>query len=176
MKSKEYLDTSWIDFQEEIYDWDLLNNKAKKVVDKVLEECEELLTNNKLKEKDYHKFLSNYAGFFLAESDDSYQVISKLKLGTDYETDFVVIYEGFTAGILYEIIEIDAPHTKPFTKNGQPSFKLTNSIQQILNWERWLQDNRRQFSDHDLPFSTCPSDTRIDRVSSGSFQYLLDVT
>lgn len=132
--------------EDECFNWDLLNREERKFVHKVLREWKTLLANRKLKEDDYHKFLSDHAGFFLAESDESYRVISKLKLGSDYETDFVVITEGFSKGIFYELIEIESPHSKPFTKNGKPSSKLTYSIQQIMNWQRWIQDNRSQLS------------------------------
>jgi len=157
---KDFSDPNWIVSEDKIYDWGALNNEGKKFIRKVLEEWNKFLTNKRLKEEDYHEFLSNYAGFFLTESDKSYQVISKLKLGADYETDFVVICEGFSKGIFYELIEIESPHSKPFNKNGQPSHKLIHSVQQIMNWRSWIQDNRHEFS-RVLPYARLVRDSNV---------------
>lgn len=104
-----------------------------------------LLENDKLKEKDYHEFLRKHPALFFNTKWDSYLTISKLKLGAEYETDFVVVKEGFSDGTIYEIIEIESPHTKLFDRTGKLTAKFNSSIQQIRDWKRWLIKNRTGF-------------------------------
>lgn len=85
-------------------------------------------------------------GMFLDPDLNSLQVISKLMLGADYETDFVVIHEGASEGIIYELIEIESLHISAYTKKGQPYGRLTHAVQQIENWQQWMLENRYLFT------------------------------
>jgi hypothetical protein len=124
------------------FDWTKFRNSP--IYENILNRWKELLANESLKEQDYHKFLQSYPAIFLTIID-SYVVISRLKLGSEYETDFVVVNEGYSNGTEYEIIEIESPHTKLFDSQGKPTSKLNAAIQQIRDWKRWLIDNKYQF-------------------------------
>lgn len=126
----------------ETYDWTMFRDSE--IYTNILEKWSSLLENENALENDYHKFLQNHPSIFLT-SLDSFLVISKLKLGSDYETDFVVVNEGYSNGTEYELIEIESPHTKLFNKNGIPSAKFNAALQQIRDWKRWLIDNKSQF-------------------------------
>lgn len=125
-----------------VYDWESLVEMP--LYQKILDDWCELLDNDKLKEAAYHDFLAA-APFFFLTNDDSYLVISKLKLGSEYETDFVVVKEGYSDGTIYELIEIESPHTSLFNKSGIPTAKFNSALQQIRDWKRFLINNKPAF-------------------------------
>lgn len=139
-----------MDNQNEIYDWHYLKSHDCKIMTNLKNDWEAKLNNKNLKECDYHSFLSEHSGLFLGNLK-CLQVISKLKLGSDYETDFIVIKDNASVGPSFGIIEIESPHTNPYKKNGNPSSRLTTAIQQILNWKTWINENRNLFSKMLLP-------------------------
>lgn len=124
------------------YDWESLTKTA--TYQKLLNEWKNLLNNKRLKEKDYHAFLKEHPAVFLT-LEDSYVSISKLKLGAEFETDFVIVKEGYSNGTVYEIIEIESPHTKLFDNSGKPSAKFNSALQQVRDWRRWFIDNKSEF-------------------------------
>lgn len=95
-------------------------------------------------EESYHRFIAKHAGFFFCDHERRFVTTSKLRLGADYLIDFAVAEERRSKGLYWELIEIETPYTPPFTRRGVPSAKLTNAIQQILDWKRWLIENRRE--------------------------------
>ena len=124
------------------YDWSKLTQTE--IYRDVLSRWESLVDNKALKEKDYQEFLRTHPAIFLTITE-SYLVISKLKLGSEHETDFVVVREGYSNGTIYELIEIESPHTKLFDSSGKPSSKFNMALQQVRDWKRWLVDNKNQF-------------------------------
>ncbi len=106
-----------------------------------------IMLDKNLTERHYHKFLIDNAGLFLG-NENCHLVISKLKLGSDFETDFVTISDGFSNGNRFELIEIKQPETKLFTEKGIVSADFNQAIQQIRNWKRWLIDNRTWFKNY----------------------------
>ncbi|MDY3337643.1 DUF4263 domain-containing protein [Riemerella anatipestifer] len=133
----------------------------------IISEWEDLLSNKNLKEKDYQSFLQSNPSFFFT-SHDSYLVVSKLKLGSSYETDFVVIKEGYSDGTEYELIEIESPHTPLFDTSGKPSAKFNSALQQIRDWKRFLINNKTEFQ---RIFPT--SSTKIIKDSKLSFKIVI---
>ncbi len=140
-------------------EWMRLNYNKKHIIDDVLSKWEKLISENH-KEHVYHQFLKDHAGLFF-DNDNSYLAISKLKLGSELETDFILLSDGFSNGNHFELIEIEKPSSQLFTKEGLPSKDLNSSMQQIRDWKRWLIDNKGFFKRH-LP-------TRSMRVLSKSF-------
>jgi hypothetical protein len=126
-----------------MYDWTLLNSSKKYIIDDILTKWNNLLNKNE-KELKYHEFLADNASFFFAD-EVSFAIISKLKLGSELETDFVVIRDGFSNGTIFEFIEIEKPWSKLFNKNGNPSKDFNSSLQQIRDWKRWLIENKSYF-------------------------------
>ncbi|MEQ9229495.1 MAG: DUF4263 domain-containing protein, partial [Cyclobacteriaceae bacterium] len=125
------------------------------------------LITGSYKEHDYHNFLKQHAGLFLT-SDDSYLVISKLKLGNEFETDFVVLRDNFSNGNHLEFIEIEKPQSKLFTKSGVPSKDFNTALQQIRDWRTFLKENKVWFRKY-LP----TRNTRILSNSSVSFKIII---
>lgn len=125
-----------------IYDWESLVKTP--LYRAILDNWRTLLDNDQLKEADYHNFLAANPAIFLIESN-AYLAISKLKLGSEYETDFVIVKEGYSDGTIYELIEIESPHTALFDKSGKPTAKLNAALQQIRDWKRFLINNKPIF-------------------------------
>lgn len=144
---------------EKIYDWTKLANSE--TYNLILSDWEKLLNDESLKEKEYHKFLASNPHFFLPYFD-SYLVISKLKLGSEYETDFIAIQEGYSDGTRYEFIEIESPHTNLFDASGKPTAKFNAALQQIKDWKRYLIKDK-SFMQKFLPTTSTSiiSDSRI---------------
>lgn len=101
------------------------------------------MLSQKHKEEEYQSFLSTHAGLFFGFGKRII-VLSKIRLGAELITDFIVMRDEFSAGIYFDLIEIENPYDLPYTREGQPSAKLTRAVQQIQNWKRWLSDNRSE--------------------------------
>lgn len=125
-----------------IYDWELLVRMP--VYRKILDDWCALLNNTHLKEAAYQTFLAATPAIFLTD-EDSHLAISKLKLGSEYETDFVIVKEGYSDGTIYELIEIESPHTALFDKSGKPTAKFNSALQQIRDWKRFLINDKSTF-------------------------------
>lgn len=71
---------------------------------------------------------------------DFFHVIPKLKLGSEYVTDFAACTCRQT-GFHWKLIEIERPDLKLFNKRGDPTKELTHAIGQVQQWRRWINDN-----------------------------------
>lgn len=150
---------------EKVFDWERITQSE--TFKRLREDWKKLLADTTLKERDYHAFLANNPFFFLTYLE-SYVVISKLKLGSEYETDFVVVKEGYSDGTIYELIEIESPHTKLFDSKGKPAAKFNAALQQILDWKRFLKSEKSFFRKF-LP----TTNTKIIRDSKISFKIII---
>ncbi|MGO9610549.1 MAG: Shedu anti-phage system protein SduA domain-containing protein, partial [Verrucomicrobiia bacterium] len=119
--------------------WDYLNKQVRRYINSVLKKWEKLLDDEK-DELDYHEFLRQHAGLFFGDHH-THIVISKVRLGGEYTTDFVAGYGRASNGFIYQLIEIETPQAAPFTKAGQPSERLTHALQQVDDWDKWLTLN-----------------------------------
>ena len=106
-------------------------------LEKTLTQWKGMLKGN-LPEADYQTFLSEHAGLFLARLPHHAVVVSKLKLGSDYETDFVVVSDDYSMGQKYTLIEIEVPGVALFNRDGSLSKRLNAAITQIRSWKRWI--------------------------------------
>ena len=106
----------------------------------ILGEWKDLLSKNLL-ENQYQRYLSENAGIFFG-NENCHLVISKLKLGSEFETDFVTLTDGFSNGNVFELIEIKQPSAKLFNEKGLITSDFNKATQQIRDWKRWLMDNR----------------------------------
>jgi hypothetical protein len=69
-------------------------------------------------------------------------VIPQKRLGSEYVTDFV-IGERSSAGREWQFVELQSPRASLFVSStGRQSKQLDEGIRQILEWRRWLEDNR----------------------------------
>ncbi|MGB8414444.1 MAG: Shedu anti-phage system protein SduA domain-containing protein [Candidatus Binatus sp.] len=101
------------------------------------------LLDSRVRENKVQEFLASHSYFFhtlLIDVVYPYPVFSKVRLGTEYETDFVgVIPSSF--GPEWRLAEIESPKQCMFTDGGDPSAPLNHAIQQVRNWIRWCEDN-----------------------------------
>lgn len=125
-----------------VYDWE--NLTVTSLYKNIISDWENLLNNTSLKEIDYHNYLYSTPGIFLVH-DNCHLVVSKLKLGSEYETDFVIVKEGYSDGTQFELIEIETPHTQLFDKSGKPTSKFNAALQQIRDWKRFLKNDKTTF-------------------------------
>lgn len=127
---------------QELYNWGSLKNST--TLEKIKSDWLNLLNDTTQNENAYHKFIASNPFFFISFIE-SYLAISKLKLGAEYESDFVVVKEGYSDGTIYEFIEIESPHTQLFDSKGKPSAKFNAALQQIMDWKRFLIDDKNFF-------------------------------
>jgi len=141
--------------------WKLLDSSSE-IITGIINKWQRLIDMH-AKELDYHDFIKRHANLFLVDGLDSHFVISKLKLGSDYELDFAVPYDEGSRGLTWELIEIEKPQDVPYTKSGAPSMFLNRATQQIRDWKRWIQSNRslamRMFSTLGVRVSRLPNFT-----------------
>jgi Domain of unknown function (DUF4263) len=104
-------------------------------------EWRQLLSRKRVKEQTLHAFLARHAQIAFADHFAFAAAISKLRLGADLVTDFVCVYDNWSNGIRYKLVEIEKPDTAPFTKEGICSSGLSRAIQQVLSWKDWLEEH-----------------------------------
>lgn len=121
-------------------EWEKLQ-LANPVTDSIYTEWTELLCQE-VNEHFYHDFIKKHASMFFVDSIDTYFSISKLKLGSDLETDFAVPIDNRSLGLSWNLVELKTPKSVPYNKNGTPSATLTKAVQQVMDWKQWLKTNR----------------------------------
>jgi hypothetical protein len=68
-------------------------------------------------------------------------VLPKVRLGSEYEADFLIAYEA-SGGLVWCAVELESPRAKVFTKKGDPSAILYHALRQISDWREWFSRNR----------------------------------
>jgi len=63
-----------------------------------------------------------------------------VNLGAQYEVDFA-FFDLTSFGAEWNLIEIEAPSQRMFTKGGNPTAPLTHAIQQVRDWQAWVHEN-----------------------------------
>ena len=67
-------------------------------------------------------------------------VIPKKRLGSEYETDFVIAQQA-SDGFIWYAVELERPQAKMFNKSGDASAALNHALRQINDWRDWLSRN-----------------------------------
>src|SRR5450759_1300552 len=116
-----------------IHHWEILNENNNPIVHSVRVGWDTLLRDRTHKERHYQQFIAEHAGFFVSPLWHSTLFLSKIRLGSEYEIDFVIPHDRASLGFTYELIEIESPHSVPYTKHGDPSARLTHAVQQVQN-------------------------------------------
>jgi hypothetical protein len=113
-----------------------------KQVDSDVAEYVDLL-DSQVTENKVQAFLASHSYFFhmlLLDVCYPYPLYSKVRLGSDFETDFVsFILSSF--GPEWRFAEIESPKQRLFTAGGDPSAPLSHAIQQVRDWIRWCEEN-----------------------------------
>lgn len=112
-----------------------------KRLEKDVKEFERLLSLRS-KEHRIHEFLSKHSYFFneIIRLFGVSPLYSKIRLGSEYEIDFVCFDSG-SLGPEWMFIEIEGSDQRLFTKSGDPSTRLTHAIRQLQDWQSWIHDN-----------------------------------
>ena len=121
--------------------WSKLETEARPILDDILNRWEKLIHREKVREQQVHQFLQTHAHLFFRNTYDFCTVISKLRFGADFVSDFVAVYDCRSEGVHYHLIELERPDVPPFTKEGIASSKLSRAIQQVLSWKTWLHEH-----------------------------------
>lgn len=95
--------------------------------------------------------------------------ISKLPIGTGYQTDFAYITKS---SIEWRIVlmEIEDPKKKFFNKNGTPTSNFTQARDQVLEWKSYIENKGSSYVRESLEKLIVPSHMKINPVK---FKYLL---
>jgi len=101
------------------------------------------LLDSNASEQSIHSFLASHSYFFngFIRLGGASPLYSKVRLGSDYEIDFVWFDAG-SLGLEWSLAEIEPPHFHLFNREGDPSARLTHAIGQIRNWHTWVDDHR----------------------------------
>jgi hypothetical protein len=67
----------------------------------------------------------------------SAEVVPKHRLGAEHVTDFVLC----SGDAEYELVELERPNARLFTKAGDPHRDLTHGIRQLEDWLQWVSEN-----------------------------------
>ena len=76
-------------------------------------------------------------------SSNPSSVISRFKLGNEYEADFVVLH-GFSGGWDVDFIELEPPSMSPFNKKGDFSARMNHAAGQIRRWKEFEHRRDKQ--------------------------------
>jgi hypothetical protein len=113
-------------------------------VEKIEEDISEYrsLLDSSATEQRVHEFLASHSYFFngILRLFGASPLYSKVRLGSEYEIDFVCFDTG-SFGPEWYLIEIEAPSARMFTKSGNPTAPFTHAIQQVRDWHAWLQEH-----------------------------------
>lgn len=90
-----------------------------------------------LNEEEIHQFLCTHPYFLPGFLDAHTGVFSKVSLGNDFVTDFTFGRHG-TAGTSWNLIELERPDYRLFTKAGNISSQLSHAITQVSQWRSWV--------------------------------------
>lgn len=72
-------------------------------------------------------------------------VIPQKRFGAQFVPDFV-IGERHSFGFEWQLVELESPKAKMFTKAGDPSAALNHAIRQLTDWRAWLKQNQNYAS------------------------------
>lgn len=101
----------------------------------------ESLISSKQKEEVYQQFLKDHPVFIDPLASE---IIPKQKMGIELITDFVTRrYDN-----KYILVEIEKPHDKMFTENGNFSAKFTHAFGQVLDFQQWVDSNAEYARKH----------------------------
>jgi len=124
--------------------WSWLGTKYR-IDQYLMREWRTLLNASGLNEHRYRSLLAEYPAFFLLGlSGRPYFAITELRLGANYVVDLVIADDNASNGMIYTLIELERPYDRAFKANGDKSARLSHAIDQVENWQRWMEDNRSE--------------------------------
>lgn len=127
-----------------LINWSLV--KQSTIYESIRNQWVDMLKDKTLGEEVYQQFLTEHAGFFFSRhmGGEDQLVIAKVRLGSEFTTDFVIATSVRSLGVNYTLIEIESPHSPAYTAAGVPSSRLNTAVQQVQDWQRWIERNREE--------------------------------
>lgn len=107
-----------------------------------IRKLEGLLESSEVNENRYQEFLQEYPAFlrFLVPGNWTTYVIPKQRLGSEYETDFLIM--GLSSlGPQWVAVELESPKHSLLRKDGNLRQEVIHAIDQIGDWRDWLANN-----------------------------------
>lgn len=102
----------------------------------------ETVLNNALDERPVQRWLTEYPWMLVGDLCGGCRwVVPEKRLGSHFRADFLVAKLD-SLGAKWVLVELESPKAPLFTKDGRESRQLAKGISQILEWRRWLDDNR----------------------------------
>ncbi len=93
-------------------------------------------------ERSMQKFLEANPEFLIQHLGGGHGrwVLPHQRLGSQFCTDFLIADRN-SMGYGWEVVELESPKARMFTKRGDPTAALTHAIRQIADWRIWLAAN-----------------------------------
>lgn len=110
----------------------LLGEASIQLAPSLLEDYEKLITDS-LNEETYQQFLTSNPALL---DPLAAEVLPKLRLGTEYATDFAVRRHDDR----WLLVEIEKPQDRIFTAKDDFSAMFTHAYGQVLDFQRWVDD------------------------------------
>ena len=135
--------------------WDSINREHIDRLHHVLEHAHN--------EEDMQRFLTESSIFLIKHLGGGHgrYVIPKPRLGSELVPDFLIA-EMSSIGLEWHGVELESPLVDYFTSTGQASYRVTQAIQQVINWRSWLESNiayaRNRISENGLGLVGITSD------------------
>jgi hypothetical protein len=128
-------------FPKDIPDDPLVRQLSKQKIEDAIREFSALL-DKPAEESQIQFFLENHSYFFnrIIRLSGASPLLAKIALGSDYEVDFACFDAG-SCGPEWHFIEIESPKHSLFTKSGDLSAPVNHAIQQVRNWQTWVDEN-----------------------------------
>jgi hypothetical protein len=119
----------------------LVRQLSKRKVEDAIREFSSLL-DKPSDETEIQSFLENHSYFFngIIRLFGASPLLAKISLGSDYEVDFACFDSG-SCGPEWLLIEIESPKYSLFTKSGHLTAKATHAIQQVRDWQTWVDEH-----------------------------------
>jgi ppGpp synthetase/RelA/SpoT-type nucleotidyltranferase len=111
--------------------------KGAEKIDVAIERLSSLLDCADVHEKrDVHPFLVEHA-YFLHPALETIVSEPAIGVGTEFKPDFIIR----EATGEYVLVEIESPKCRLFTKRGDFTAEVSHAVQQVEDWQEWLEQN-----------------------------------
>lgn len=101
----------------------------------------ELLEKRPGEEEAIQQFLAANPFFLSEQLPHCHYVIPKFRFGGQYVSDFL-LPEMTSGGTFWTFVELEPANAKLVTTKGQFAERVRGGLQQLRDWELWVEDNR----------------------------------
>lgn len=162
---------------------DTVDLKDKQSIKKQYEELKALLNNKTISELDVKRFIQNNKYYTIPASSfhhysfghhDAY-LFKEFQLGTSYKADYLLVGKS-SMGYQFIFVEYESPYGKIINQDGTFSTCIRKGINQVKDWDAFLQESYSTFSDELKKYSNKSSlPSEFYRYDSTRFNYVVVV-